>query len=163
MLGRKLFGMRWVPCWIVVGLAVGIPNPASAQVDPFLGTWVLNLPKSRFNPAPGPKSQVAVYAAVSGGLQVTVTGVDAAGKPISFGYTAKIDGKDYPVTGNAEYDAVALKQTSPTALAFTRKKAGRVVQTGSNVVSADGKMRTVRVSGTVSGVKISNILVFDKQ
>ena len=148
---------------IVLSVVAGLSSPARAQVEPFLGTWVLNLPKSRFTPSPAPKSQVVVYAAVTAGLQVTVTGVDATGKPISFGYTAKIDGKDYPVTGNAEYDAVALKQTSPTALAFTRKKAGRVVQTGTNVVSADGKTRTVRVGGTVSGVKISNILVFDKQ
>jgi hypothetical protein len=47
---------------------------------------------------------------------------------------------------------------------FTRKKGGKVVQTGTNVVSKDGKTRTISSKGfDAKGQKINNIAVYDKQ
>jgi hypothetical protein len=40
----------------LLGLAIAIPQAAFAESDPLLGTWQLNLAKSKHTPGPGPKS-----------------------------------------------------------------------------------------------------------
>jgi hypothetical protein len=61
----------------------------------------------------------------------------------------------------------AKSKITPGTLKFntvTVKKDGKVVDAGRIVVSADGKSRTVTVSGTTSkGKKFKNVVVYDKQ
>jgi hypothetical protein len=164
MTSSKTFTSRWAQIGILVGVVGALPTPTVAKPDPFVGTWILNVAKSTFSPGPAPKNQSAVYAAVAGGYRVTATGIDGAGKPIKTDYTAKFDGKDYPVTGNADYDAVTLKRADAHTIEFIRKKAGKVVQTGTIVVSTDGKTRTVTVDGTnTDGIKVHNVSVYDRK
>jgi hypothetical protein len=40
-------------------------------------------------------------------------------------YTANYDGKDYPVTGNPDWDMVSLKRINANTVEFTRKRAGK--------------------------------------
>ena len=163
-MNRKTLTSRWAQIGIALGLVAAVPTAGVAKPDPFVGTWILNLAKSTFSPGPAPKNQTAVYAAVEGGYRVTATGIDGEGKPIKTEYTAKFDGKDYPVTGSMDYDAVTLKRVDPHSIEFTRKRAGQVVQTGTIVVSTDGKTRTVTVDGTNSGgVKVHNVSVYDRK
>ncbi len=42
-----------------------------AQADPFIGTWVLNLAKSKYQPGPAPKTQTSIYEASGQGVKVT--------------------------------------------------------------------------------------------
>lgn len=148
---------------LVVSL-LAISLPALAQGSPFAGTWVLNVAKSKFSPGPPPKAQTSTYEAAGQGVKVTVKGTGADGKPIAMEYTANYDGKDYPVKGNSDYDATALKSIDANTVEFTRKKAGKVVQTGTNVVSKDGKTRTVTTKGTnAQGQQISSVAVYEKQ
>jgi formylglycine-generating enzyme required for sulfatase activity len=164
MTSSKTFTPRWAQIGIVLGLVAARPTPVVAKPDPFVGTWILDVAKSTFSPGPAPKNQTAVYAAVAGGYRVTATGIDGEGKPITTDYTAKFDGKDYPVTGNADYDAVTLKRVNAHTIEFSRKKAGKVVQTGTIVVSADGKTRTVTADGTnTGGIKVHNVSVYDRK
>jgi hypothetical protein len=164
MTSSKASTRPWVPMGIVLGLVAFLPTQAVAKPDPFVGTWILNLAKSTFSPGPAPKDQTAVYAAVPGGYRVTATGTDGDGKPINTDYTAKFDGKDYPVTGNADYDTTMLKRVDAHTIEFTRKKAGNVVQTGTIVVSADGKTRTVTTDGTnSSGETVHNVSVYERK
>jgi len=150
---------------VVVTMLVAIGAQSGfAQGDPFLGTWVLNVAKSKYQPGPPPKDQTSIYEASGQGVKVTTKATDAAGKPTTTAYTAGYDGKDYPVTGNADWDALALRRVNPNTLELTRKKAGKVVQTGTNVVSADGKTRTVTSTGVdAQGRKINNIAVYDRK
>lgn len=149
---------------LVLGLALGQPTAAFAQSDPFVGTWVLSLAKSKFSPGPAPKTQTAIYAVAGAGLSVTATGTGGDGKPIATSYSAHFDGKDYPVTGSSDYDMTSWKRVNSHTISLTRKKAGKVVQTGRIVVSKDGKTRTVTVNGTnAKGQKIHNVSVYEKQ
>jgi len=150
---------------VVVMMLVAIGwQAAYAQGDPLLGTWVLNLAKSKYQPGPAPKAQTSVYEAAGQGIKVTTKGTDAAGKPTTTMYTASFDGKDYPVTGNPDWDNTSLKRVNPTTVEFTRKKAGKVVLTGSIVISADGKSRTVTTTGVnAQGQKVNNVAVYDKK
>ena len=71
---------------------------------------------------------------------------------------------DYPVTGDPTADTRAVKQVDDHNYQLTVKKAGKVTITGKAVISADGKSRTVSVSGKDSmGMKIEGTSVYDKQ
>ena len=138
---------------------------ALAQSDPAVGTWKLNLTKSKYSPGPLPKSNtVTIAAAPNGGLHVTAKGEDAAGKPTSIDYTASADGKDMPVKGAPAYDTTAMKRVDANTTEQTRKKEGKVVQTVTRKVSADGKTMTVTTRGKdENGRTINNVAVYDKQ
>ncbi len=60
--------------------------------------------------------------------------------------------------------ARAVKQVDDHHYDLTVKKAGKVTVTGKAVIAADGKSRTVTVSGTdAAGEKVESIGVYDKQ
>src|SRR5215475_6618363 len=115
---------------VVVFLAVCLVATSSlscyTQTDPFIGTWKLNLAKSKFSPGPPPKSQTVTYEAIGQGVKITVKGTDAEGKPIDIQSTANYDGKDYPVTGDPNVDMIALKRIDQHTVEFARKKGGKV-------------------------------------
>ena len=74
------------------------------------------------------------------------------------------DGKDHPVRGNTDYDAVVAKRVDQNTIEFTRKKGGKTVQTATSTVSKDGKTRTVTTTGVnARGDKISTVAVFNRQ
>jgi hypothetical protein len=142
---------------LFVGLAM-----CSAQ-NPNLGTWKLNEAKSKLTPG-SPKNLTVKYEAVGDNIRGTIDGVDGQGKPTHTEWTGKFDGKDYPVTGDPTADTRAVKQVDDHNYQLTVKKAGKVTITGKAVISADGKSRTVSVSGKDSmGMKIEGTSVYDKQ
>jgi len=60
-------------------------------MDNSIGTWKLNIDKSKYTPAPFPfKSQSTIRSAADGGVKVTGTGVQADGKPSNSSYTVKL-------------------------------------------------------------------------
>jgi hypothetical protein len=149
---------------IVVAIAVAISFVASAQSDPAVGTWKLNLAKSKYTPGPLPKGNTVTIEAVPNGLHVTAKGEDAAGKPTSIDYTATADGKDMPVKGAPAYDTTAMKRIDANTTEQTRKKEGKSVQTVTRKISADGKTMTVTTRGKdENGRTINNVAVYDKQ
>ena len=135
-----------------------------AQTDPIIGTWKLNLAKSKFSPGPPPKSRTVTYEAVGQGFKITTKGADAEGKTFEYQFTANYDGKDYPVTGNPDWDTIAFKRIDAYTTETNRKKAGKVVSTNTRVVSKDGKTQTQREKGVnAKGEKFSYTWVFEKQ
>jgi hypothetical protein len=131
--------------------------------DANMGTWKLNEAKSTLAPGTS-KNTMVVYAVAGDEVQVTVDGVDGAGKPAHNEWKGKFDGKDYPVTGDPAADTRSYKKSGARTLKLTNKKGGKITITGSVVVSADGKSRTVTVSGTdADGKKVSSMAVYDKQ
>src|SRR5215831_18540967 len=144
---KTFIGVSGVVAFLAVCLVVMSPLSGFAQTDPMIGTWKLNLAKSKLIPGPPPKSQTVTFEAVGKGLKVTIKGTDAEGKPIDWQFTANFDGKDYPVSGNPDQDTTTLKRIDTHTVEFTRKKAGKVVATVTSAVSKDGKTRTVTEKG----------------
>lgn len=131
--------------------------------DTMMGTWKLNEAKSKIG-AGSPKNNTIVIEAAGENVKVTTDGVDAAGKPTHNEWTGKFDGKDYPVTGDANSDTRAYKKIDDHTVEVTVRKGGRVVISGRVVVSPDGKTRTADVKGTSpSGEKFHTTAVYDKQ
>ncbi len=148
----------------VVACGGGTAVLAGDAPDPVVGTWTLNLAKSKFSPGPGPKSLTRTYAQTAQGTISTSTGVAADGSPISTHSTYRYDGKDYPYTGDPDLDTVSLKSVNASTVRFTLKKAGKVVGTGTRTISADGKVLTLVTKGTnAKGTPSHNVGVYDKQ
>jgi len=133
--------------------------------DMSVGTWKLNLAKSKYDPANlAPKSQTVKNEAAADGVKQVADIVDSTGKAVHTEYTAKYDGKDYAVTGDPNRDMVALKKIDDYNFEFTNRKGGKAMTTGKVVYSKDGKTRTITTSGTnAQGQKVSNTTVFEKQ
>ena len=151
---------NWIATGIVVCLlACGVSFAENAN----MGTWKLNEAKSKIA-AGMPKNNTVVYAASGDNVKVTVDGVDAEGKPAHNEWTGKFDGKDYPLVGDPQSSTRAYKEINDHTLELTNKKDGKVTTSGRIEVSADGKSRTVTVSGTDSkGKKMGYTAVYDKQ
>jgi len=131
--------------------------------DVQVGSWKLNEAKSKL--APGlPKNSTVVYEATGDDVKVTVDGTDKDGKAAHNEWTGKVDGKDYPVTGDPNSDTRSLTKVDDHTLQLTAKKGGKVTLSGQIVVSADGKTRTVTTNGTdPEGKKFTNISLYDRQ
>src|SRR5262249_49954130 len=100
---------------------------------------------------------------VGKGLKETADRVDADGKVVHWEWTAQYDGKDYPVNGDPDRDAVSLKRIDDNTIEVTSKKNGKPTTLNRIVVSPDGKVRANTVTGTNSkGQTVNNLLVFDR-
>jgi hypothetical protein len=144
---------------MTASLAVSMPAQAPAgeaaqasKIDPMVGTWKLNLEKSKFNnDYPAPKSETILIEQQQGGVLVTADPVNFRGKPAHVVYSLMFDGKDYPVTGapqdsefgfgNAAADTVAVKRIDSRTVSVIRKQEGQVVSTQEIAISKDGKER----------------------
>ena len=128
-----------------------------------LGTWKLNEAKSKIPPG-FMKNTTVVYEAAGNSIKVTTDGTDRDGKPMHTEWTGKFDGKDYPLTGDPASDSRSYTKVNDHKLAMANKKGGKATTSGHIVVSADGKSRTLSVTGTDSvGKKVSSSAVYDKQ
>lgn len=138
---------------------------ASAQPDQrAFGTWKLNVAKSKYSPGPAPKGLTVKWEPAGKGVKLTAEGITPDGKPMSGGYTANYDGKDYPYVGSPLIDTVSLRRVDANTVERTDKKAGKVVQVLTRVMAKDGKSFTVTTKGTnAKGEPVHNVSVFDKQ
>ena len=132
---------------LVVGiLAVSV---ALWAADPILGTWKLNLGKSEYGARPAPKSSTVRFAAQEGGMiKYTADSIDGKSQSTHMEWSAKLDGKEYPVTGSPLSDTVVGKRINTRTIEWTVKKEHKIVVTGKSVISRDGKTLTTVWSGT---------------
>jgi hypothetical protein len=155
--------MKRMICLLTFAVLFAAASACLAADDASMGTWKLDEAKSKFSPG-APKNTTVVYEAAGDSVKVTVDGVGADGKPSHNEWTGKFDGKDYPVTGDSSADTRSYKRVDAHTLKLTNKKGDKVTMSGTATVSADGKTRTVTISGTdASGKKVSATAVYDKQ
>ena len=110
---------------VLVLVFMGIlPQLESSQRDPELGTWVLYPAKSTYDPGPALKSQRRTVEEAGDGQRLRNETVTADGMHALVGYTAKFDGKDYPVTGSPYGDTVVLERLDSHTVKATVKKGG---------------------------------------
>ena len=146
---------------LTVGLCFAIA-PCFAQ-SPQLGTWKLNEAKSHMPPGSMVNTNV-VYEAVGDQVKVTTDGTYGDQKPVHTEWTGKFDGKGYPLAGDSAADSRSYKMVNPHTLTMANMQGGKVTSTGRIVVSADGKSRTLSVTGTdPAGKKFSSVAVYNKE
>jgi hypothetical protein len=145
----------------LVLLASVLLTGTALAADPVLGTWKLNVQKSKFNePLTG---GTRVYTEANGvyTLEQKLTGAD--GKEMA-SHAQYSDGKDMKQTLNSRAVSTHAHKIDANTWDFELKTDGKVVGTVHRVVSADGKVLTVHNSGMLlSGKTGDETLVFDKQ
>jgi hypothetical protein len=138
-----------------------------AESTAFVGTWKLNLDKSKFPAGTAPKSLTRTVSADGDTLNYKYDGIAADGSTVTYGFASKLDGNDTEVTGNGMpygADHLAIKQINSHMTSATLKKGGKVVGTSSATVSHDGKMLTLTSKGTgANGKPVKSVSVYDKQ
>jgi hypothetical protein len=133
--------------------------------DSAIGTWIFD-PASLKVTGPGPlpdRSSIAKIEGQENGIKFTSDTIDAEGKASHTEYSAKYDGKDYPVKGLIG-GTVSVKRVDPNTLDFVYKQDGKIVSTYRAVVSKDGKKSTITFKGkNAKGQDYSSVSVSHKQ
>ena len=91
MIANRLLAVATLVC-VISGAAL------AQSGDPLVGTWTLNVAKSKGALF---KSGTTTIEAVGAGVKFTVEMVAADGAMSQWSFTANYDGKDNPVTGNS--------------------------------------------------------------
>jgi hypothetical protein len=149
---------------VAATLVMVLGGAALAQSNNEVGTWKLNVAKSKYNPGPAPTSATTKIEAAGAGVKITVDQALPTG-PLHWEYTANYDGKDNRVTGNnADADTIARTRVNATTVKSVSKKGGKLTTANTSVVSSDGKTRTVTTTGTnAAGKIVNNVAVYEKQ
>lgn len=146
----------------ILGVAIGAVSAQESAAR--VGTWQLNVAKSKYDPGPAPTSQTVKVEAAGKGEKVTSEIVTADGAKVVTTYTAEYDGKPYPLSGSPVADMVMLKRVDAQTSDRTDTKEGKTVQTYHRVVSKDGKTMTVTTKGmNAQGKPFTNVIVFEKK
>ena len=158
--------MRMRTSWVTLGIvAVAALAISSAQTDnPRVGSWELNVAKSKYSPGPAPKSHQLKIEAAGQAEKVTSEQVAADGTKLVVEYMAEYDGKPHPIKGSPTADTVTLKRVDAHTSERVDSKAGKTVTTYQRVVSKDGKTMTVTIKGVdVKGQSVNNVVLFEKK
>jgi hypothetical protein len=153
---------RFVIALVLAGFAsVGVP---AQTLDPFVGTWKLNVAKSKTTF----KSGTTVVESTGDGITTTADMVRGDGTADHFTWTAKYDGRDVPVIGASPYGSgahsIALTRIDAHTAKIVTKLDGKVTITQTLVVSADGRTRTIHTTGTDDrGQPVDTTAVYEKQ
>jgi hypothetical protein len=149
---------------VIAALAI-----SSAEAEPpagrLIATWTLNVAKSTFTPGPGWRSQTRTYRlAPGGGVIVEWVGVGGHGEPMHVSFESNLDGKDYPMTGSDNYDALSEVRVDELTIRSEEKRGGKLAGIAIVKRSADGKVMTITDEGTNrKGEKFSQLLVFERR
>jgi hypothetical protein len=158
--------LLWLSAVLSLVLATSATMLAQTQKDAHIGTWKLNVAKSKFNPGPGYKSETRTYEPTADGYKFQGERVNPDGSTQKYGFTVKYDNKDYPVTGKdpGGADTIAVKLVDANNIESTSKKGHEVLYTSKVVVSQDGKVMTITSKGkNPDGEPFDNVQVYDRQ
>ena len=137
---------------------------ALVAANPILGTWKMNVAKSKFSPGPAPKSVTSTYTESDGWVVITTDAVSADGTPTKRESRVKADGKEYPFENVYGKGTTVIKQKDPYNWTSVQKLDGGNTVTTKGMISKDGKTRTQTASGTnAKGEKVHTVTVWERQ
>jgi hypothetical protein len=143
-------------------LAGVLSVPAFGQgVDPYIGTWRLNLEKSTFIGQPTPKSFTLTWSKEAQHLIATLDQVNSNGAPNKIVFMMNFDGQPHPVTGIPIFNSVTYTRFGNTinVVYFKDGKTAAIGQytivSGKNTYTGEG----VRADGQPYHLN----LVYEKQ
>ena len=137
------------------------PAPTAAH-NPLLGTWRLNLAKSRYSPGPPLKGETRVYSMDQEGLHGLIVRHHASGLEETIEYRANYD-HEYPVRGTTAYDAARFTRVNDYTSQAVLSHAGRVFGTALRVISSDGNSMTITFQRSEVAEPVYNVAVYDKE
>jgi hypothetical protein len=153
-----------IAVWATHPLTVTAQSRGDSDEDRLLlGTWKLNVAKSKYKVGVPPKDQIRTYEPRGEGVKATIKTTHANGRTTTIEYVANYDSVEYPVTGSPDADTIALKKVAPRTAEAVLSHAGQLMASVRRVISADGKTMTIAYQGTLLGDKADYVAVYDKQ
>jgi hypothetical protein len=141
---------------ILVLLALGAMALVAAE-DPFVGTWKLNVAKSKFEPGPGTKAATVTIAADG---KVTVDETDAKDQTTTWSYIPSAKGVAM-ITGVPDSTVMETRKGNKVEHVW---KFGNSNMKGHGEVAKDGKTMTYHMEGTdAEGKKTKSTEFYEKQ
>lgn len=133
------------------------------QTDPMLGTWKLNVAKSKYSPGPTPKSLTIVVSGTDQARKLVADVTPATGAAQHWEVSGAA-GVDLPVSGtNPNADTYVFKRINATTIEAQYKKGGKPTIKQTAVVSSDGKTLTVTGTGMdATGKPVNNVAVYER-
>jgi hypothetical protein len=132
-----------------------------AASDPFVGTWVMDPQRSRYESAEVPRYMVIVMSSADERVHYRSQTTLSGGEVVSSEYTADYVGGLAIVVGSGGIMApLSLRRIDNRTVDCSYMKAGRVVASSRRVVSTDGATMTIT---TVDGTEGINVAVFNKE
>ena len=134
--------------------------------DPFVGTWKLNVAKSKFAKGREVKESTVIIVRQGDNAMVTVNGIDGAGKAISVKYTVPAAGgtENFAEGGPPAGMTVVANRVDDRTVDSTSTMNGKQVGTSHAVVSANGKTLTVTQNGVdEKGKAYTSMSVYNRQ
>lgn len=156
---------------LLVGVAVTLLSAsvsAQSKDDPSIGSWKLNVAKSKFTPGPPLKGDTRSYVVNDEGwLIVTTETIQPDGTRTGVRFAAKFDGKAYPQIGRfaPTVTLITYEPVDTQTLKYTQRDTnGKIVSTNTRTVSADGKTMTIEQRTTDGqGRPVVNVELFERQ
>ena len=158
--------MRRRAVLLVAALAASSAALFAQAADPLVGVWNVDVFKSTYVTGQPPVKRVITFEAVGDSLKFTQETTNQGfniSETIKIEYTAKIDGKDYPIM-NSGLDTVALKKIDATTYERIGKIKGMQTETATMKLSNRNRTLTISTKGTTdAGAEYSRTEVFNKQ
>jgi hypothetical protein len=145
-------------------VAVGLTLPAFGQgVDPYIGTWKLNMEKLTWIGTPAPQSATVTFTRDGQNLAATLdVVVGPQGETVTIKYTMIFDGQPHPSAGSPDYDSTACVRFGNT-INMVYFKNGKAVVAGQARIDSD-KQHTYTSEGVAAnGQPFRRVTVWDRQ
>lgn len=145
-------------------LAAACAISPAAEPTAGWGTWKLDTERSRFSPGPPPRSLTTRFEPSGDGVKWSSERVGPDGQRSIAQYTARYDGKDYPISGSPGADTISLRRVDSRTTERVNKRNGKVVSVETRRVAADGDSYVTNVTGkTAKGEAIDHMMWFNRQ
>jgi hypothetical protein len=147
--------------------ALALPLTLVAQgAEPLVGVWNVDVFKSTYVTGQPPVKRVITFEAAGDSLhfaqETTNQGFNTS-ETVKVEFTAKLDGKDYPIM-NSGLDTVALKKVDAITYERIGKIKGMHTETATMKLSNRNRTLTIATKGTTdAGAEYSRTEVFNKQ
>jgi len=153
-----------LPAFLSVALVAGAQTSQTGQSPGLgekilLGTWRLDLTKSKYFPGPAPLSETRIYTADKEGVLGAINRVYADRHAEIIEYRANYD-REQTVTGTPAYDAIKLKRVDDYTSESTLSHAGIVFGTAKRVISPDGNTMTITFERKTAEDTVRNVAVY---
>jgi hypothetical protein len=149
---------------IAACMATSAGQPAYAQnkadFDAYDGTWNLDIAKTDFGNMAAPKSVRLTLSHTPGSRKWTQESVGADGKSRTESYDGPADNRYHSITGDSDGATFAYMKDGSFAI---KDKSGKVVQTTTYSLSADGATMTLHNTHHSPHGDETHVAVFQKE
>ena len=154
---------RRVATTLIILAAVGLPASVSAQDEPFLGTWELNLTASSVTRGAPPRIETIVNSAEPSGFRSMLAIVGDKSTSVEI-HHYNFDGGFHQTEGSDPRE-LSFKRVDRNTIEQDTRRSGTITVHRHIELSKDGKTMTLTANGTTGGGQkyTNDIRVYEKK